>query len=887
MTNGQREVSAVVSGARVKPPRRVRFTNRRRWLVATLLVVMLLLTSIGVTLNRLGILEPWPLVTTLADLPALRVGVAYNRVAEDAGGDLWVAQSAPGLAKNPTDDAVLTIIAPDQLLGNRVLARLCLGCQSAPGLALARVDDIAPDLTQAHALYVAGWTATQGKTASVPVVVQVVWQPGVAHCAPLSCAVATAILTPDTSVDFIGNPADPNTPLLRQLLRVGVAPVLALTSAHDGTLYCFVSDRGRDGLGDTKFNVIGGFQGLLRYDPLVAQWGEVYVGPAGNHSAQRLSPTSTVTALALDASGRYLYLADADHQAIFRLDLRDPAVSGGSPYAAAGTLTRVAGQALAVGAYGDLAQAAPGWSGDGGAATNARLDGVRGLAVDAAGDLLVSDAGNARLRLITPDDKIWTVAGRGVAAVDGDTGAPLDAGLEGMLGIAADARGRVFVTSGAATDATGQVRVRQLSWGWTSPHATTQRAPAGGHARAGDVVAGLVAANRTVTLATVVSAGACDNAALGCLSAYQIMAGGALPDQAPLAAPQSSPGALPVALTSAPTSVVTAPGTTTTLIAEAGQIAFVPTVPGQPTPAPLALPAGVTATGIAVLAPQTDAQLARLGAAYILVAAQGGASGPALFIYKATADTCGLQPTPTCVYFPGSPNLVATLSITGATSMGGIAVASSDDAHHAFALVALPTDNAVVAIDLTPWLAHGTGLAVTERIALASPTSMPVIRHDGLAAYVGLASGAVGVIDTTGWLVSGVPVAPPMSATVNVGSPPTPVVALAVAGDDSRLFAALTAPSGSGRLVALTVGEFGQPAAPQAISTSIIDAQPRALALLGADARLALIASPAGPGHPGVLHIWATRDPLNPTQWLITPLSLGTAPTVPQPVGIS
>src|SRR5207302_1601098 len=109
-----------------------------------------------------------------------------------------------------------------------------------------------------------------------------------------------------------------------------------------------------------------------------------------------------------------------------------------------------------IGAEGQ--QSIPGWTGDGGPATQARLGVVRGLALDDAGDLLVADATNGRIRLITPGGTIWTIAGAGTATVDGDGGAPARAGMRGILGIARDGRGRLFALQGAALDGAGQVR---------------------------------------------------------------------------------------------------------------------------------------------------------------------------------------------------------------------------------------------------------------------------------------------------------------------------------------------------------------------------------------------------------------------------------------------
>jgi uncharacterized protein (TIGR03437 family) len=71
----------------------------------------------------------------------------------------------------------------------------------------------------------------------------------------------------------------------------------------------------------------------------------------------------------------------------------------------------------AVSARGDIRTVAgdgsPGATGDGGPANKARLNSPYGLSIDRQGNLYVADLGNARIRLITPDGRIRTVAGGG------------------------------------------------------------------------------------------------------------------------------------------------------------------------------------------------------------------------------------------------------------------------------------------------------------------------------------------------------------------------------------------------------------------------------------------------------------------------------------------
>ena len=100
---------------------------------------------------------------------------------------------------------------------------------------------------------------------------------------------------------------------------------------------------------------------------------------------------------------------------------------------------------------------ANGYSGDGGTATNASLNGPRGVAVDGYGNLFIADSGNGRIREVNTDGIITTVAGGG--PVPGDAGPPdgvpaTNAWLFFPYGVAIDVAGNLFI---ADTD-DGRVR---------------------------------------------------------------------------------------------------------------------------------------------------------------------------------------------------------------------------------------------------------------------------------------------------------------------------------------------------------------------------------------------------------------------------------------------
>ena len=104
----------------------------------------------------------------------------------------------------------------------------------------------------------------------------------------------------------------------------------------------------------------------------------------------------SVLGVATETAGS-VYFSSSEFNVIFKLD-------------PSGVLTRLAGNGQ------------PGYSGDGGPATVAQLNDPRGLAVDRAGNLLIADYRNSRIRRISPDGTIATVAGDGGCCFSGDGG---------------------------------------------------------------------------------------------------------------------------------------------------------------------------------------------------------------------------------------------------------------------------------------------------------------------------------------------------------------------------------------------------------------------------------------------------------------------------------
>ncbi len=141
--------------------------------------------------------------------------------------------------------------------------------------------------------------------------------------------------------------------------------------------------------------------------------------PTGSLSAVN-APLGDVLAVAVDPSGNVL-TADPNNQQVFRI----------TP---GGTLRPVAGNGIA------------GFSGDGGPAAFASLNNPQGVATDLAGNIYIPDVFNNRIRKVSTNGIITTVAGNGMQGFSGDGGPAASASINiDYGGLAVDAAGNIYI----------------------------------------------------------------------------------------------------------------------------------------------------------------------------------------------------------------------------------------------------------------------------------------------------------------------------------------------------------------------------------------------------------------------------------------------------------
>lgn len=171
-------------------------------------------------------------------------------------------------------------------------------------------------------------------------------------------------------------------------------------------------------------------------------------GPAT--SAKLYRPQSP--AFFVHGAANYMYFADREnHRVRVVLPGADGVVNGGDDTIRTVAGNPTCGYRLILDLDGDCDYWQGGYSGDGGLATNAKLNEPHAVTVDTAGNLYIADTKNHRVRKVAPgtdgvvngglDETITTVAGNGTFGFSGDGGGATSAQLYLPYGVAVDSSG--------------------------------------------------------------------------------------------------------------------------------------------------------------------------------------------------------------------------------------------------------------------------------------------------------------------------------------------------------------------------------------------------------------------------------------------------------------
>jgi len=197
-------------------------------------------------------------------------------------------------------------------------------------------------------------------------------------------------------------------------------------------------------------------------DVAVAADGTLYIADTYNARIRKVSPDGIITTvagtgvsgfsgdggLATQAMFSYTWsISVAADSSLYIADWRNHRIRKISPD---GIITTVVGSGVPAFSGG-------GFSGDGGLATQALLKFPTDIAVAADGSLYIADASNRRIRKVSPDGIITTVAGTGVRGFSGDGGLATQAALSYPCGISVAADGSLYIA-----DASNN-RIRKVS----------------------------------------------------------------------------------------------------------------------------------------------------------------------------------------------------------------------------------------------------------------------------------------------------------------------------------------------------------------------------------------------------------------------------------------
>ena len=221
------------------------------------------------------------------------------------------------------------------------------------------------------------------------------------------------------------------------------------------------------GTGSLGFGGDGGLatsaQLAVPYSIAMDPAGNIYIADSVNMRIRKIAPDGIISIAAGDGTEGFT----GDEDLAVTAQLASPSsvavdAAGNLYIADAGNnrIRKVSPDGLIVTVAGD---GTAGYAGDGDLATVAQLSTPSGVAVDNSGNLYIADTGNNRIRLVRPDGIIVTIAGDGNQGFSGDGMDPAMAQFDSPSAVALDAQGNVFIAD------TNNGRIRKITFGSTTP----------------------------------------------------------------------------------------------------------------------------------------------------------------------------------------------------------------------------------------------------------------------------------------------------------------------------------------------------------------------------------------------------------------------------------
>ena len=185
--------------------------------------------------------------------------------------------------------------------------------------------------------------------------------------------------------------------------------------------------------------------------------GNLYIADYGNNCVRIVTPSGNISTFAGDALAGPGYAGDGGPATAAKLDHPKGVATdaAGNVYIAdaGNSALRVVHPSGSISTFAGT-PLSPGSGGDGGSALSAQINDPNGIIVDAAGNVYFSDAGNHRIRIVHPTGGIEAYAGNGTAGSIGDGGTATAAELVYPMGLALDTSGNLYVAD------SGDARVR-------------------------------------------------------------------------------------------------------------------------------------------------------------------------------------------------------------------------------------------------------------------------------------------------------------------------------------------------------------------------------------------------------------------------------------------